>query len=155
MDVNGIDKRRLILSTEQTMKMHLNLAVSDLAKSVSFYRALLQQPPAKRYDDYALFVCDAPAVELALDLASHPIIEADAHYGIAVTSAETVRETAERLKAGGYRADVELDETCCYARQTKVWTSDPDGRRWETYVVHEETEERNDDRACCESTCGV
>lgn len=130
--------------------MHLNLGVSDLEESVSFYRALLQRPPVKRYEDYALFVCDDPGIELALDLTSRPIVEADAHYGIVVTSTEAVEATASRLKAEGYRSDVELDETCCYARQTKVWTSDPDGRRWETYVVHEDTKDRNDEQECCE-----
>lgn len=131
------------------MKMHLNLGVSDVEASVAFYEALLQQPPLKRYGDYALFVCDDPGVELALDLTPHPVVDADAHYGIVVTSTDTVQATTSRLKAAGYPADVELDETCCYARQAKVWTADPDGRRWETYVVHEDTEERNDDRACC------
>jgi len=43
--------------------------------------------------------------------------------------------------------DVEREETCCYANQTKVWASDPEGRRWETYFVHEDTEERDQDDA--------
>ena len=41
--------------------------------------------------------------------------------------------------------DVEREETCCYADQAKVWASDPEGRRWETYFVHEEA----DQSACC------
>lgn len=132
------------------MKIHLNLGASDIRKSAAFYEALLQQPPLKHYDDYALFVCDDPGIELALDLTSQPIVEADAHYGIVVTSTEAVEATTARLKSVGYATDVELDETCCYARQTKVWTSDPDGRRWETYVVHEDTVERSGDLVCCE-----
>jgi hypothetical protein len=55
-----------------------------------------------------------------------------------------------RLEAAGYLTDVEREETCCYANQTKVWASDPEGRRWETYVVHEDTEARDDsDTTCC------
>jgi hypothetical protein len=30
-----------------------------------------------------------------------------------------------------------------------VWATDPDGRRGETYFVHEETEDRDGDDACC------
>jgi hypothetical protein len=30
---------------------------------------------------------------------------------------------------------------------TKVWASDPDGRRWEIYIVLADTEER--DEMCC------
>jgi hypothetical protein len=46
--------------------------------------------------------------------------------------------------------DVEREETCCYAVQTKVWATDPEGRRWETYFVHAESEARDDeDTTCC------
>jgi hypothetical protein len=34
--------------------------------------------------------------------------------------------------------------------QTKVWASDPEGRRWETYFVIEDVEARDDAApACC------
>ena len=72
------------------------------------------------------------------------------HFGIVVESAEDVEAQLDRLEAAGYPVDVEREETCCYANQTKVWASDPEGRRWETYVVHEDTEERDDeDTSCC------
>jgi len=61
-----------------------------------------------------------------------------------------VNAAVERLRAAGLKLDIETDETCCYAKQNKVWATDPGGRRWETYVVLEETEER-DGRSvkCC------
>jgi hypothetical protein len=33
--------------------------------------------------------------------------------------------------------------------QTKVWATDPDGRRWEVYTVHEETVERDGSQESC------
>ena len=131
------------------IRVHLNLGVSDLDKSVAFYRTLLNMEPVKHYTDYALFVGEDPGIELALDLDPQTKVDRDMHFGLAVTAAEAVDDAISRLKAAGYPIDIETDETCCYARQTKVWTSDPNGRRWETYVVHEDTEERNDAGSCC------
>jgi catechol 2,3-dioxygenase-like lactoylglutathione lyase family enzyme len=137
------------------MKMHLNLATRDLDASVAFYKILLDAQPAKTLPDYALFITENPGLELALDLDATAVAGHAEHFGIVVDSAEAVEEKAARLTSAGFAIDVEREETCCYAVQTKVWASDPDGRRWETYVVHEETEARDDvaaagaEPACC------
>ena len=129
------------------MKMHLNLATRDLGASVAFYSALLDAKPTKALDDYALFVTDQPGLELALDLDANASSAHGQHFGIVVESAAAVDAQIARLEAAGYATDVGRAQTCCYANQTKVWASDPEGRRWETYVVHEETEAR--DESCC------
>lgn len=131
------------------MKMHLNLGARDLNKSVVFYTTLLGAAPVKHYDDYALFITEDPGLELAIDLNPKPEVGRSNHFGVVVDSSEAVQATTKRLADAGFAADVENDETCCYARQTKVWSSDPDGRRWETYVVHEDTLDRDDDTTCC------
>ncbi len=132
------------------MKMHLNLATRDLDASVAFYATLLDAKPVKTLDDYALFVTEQPGLELALDLDANAAAAPGQHFGIVVESAEAVDAQITRLEAAGYPTDVEREETCCYANQTKVWASDPDGRRWETYVVHAETQARDDaPTACC------
>jgi catechol 2,3-dioxygenase-like lactoylglutathione lyase family enzyme len=133
------------------MKMHLNLATRDLDRSVAFYSSLLGAPPAKRRGDYALFVTEQPGLELALDLDSDAVAGHGQHFGIVVDSTDAVDAQIARLESAGYAIDVEREETCCYANQTKVWASDPEGRRWETYVVHEETEARDDAATTC---CG-
>jgi len=130
------------------MKTHLNLGVTDLDKSVAFYRTLLNSEPAKHFADYALFVTDDPALELALDVNPEAKGPHGAHFGVAVDSDDAVESAIARLRRAGLETLVEREETCCYAEQTKVWATDPDGRRWEVYVVHEETEER-DGMACC------
>jgi catechol 2,3-dioxygenase-like lactoylglutathione lyase family enzyme len=131
------------------MKMHLNLGAHDLERSVAFYQRLLGAVPVKHYDDYALFVTEDPGLELALDANPEPEVGRSNHYGVVVDSFEAVQAALKRLAGAGFATEVENDGTCCYARQTKVWATDPDGRRWETYVVHEDTEERDDESTCC------
>ena len=132
------------------MKMHLNLGTRDLERSVAFYETLLGAAPAKRLPDYALFVTEEPGLELALDRDAQARAGEAEHFGIVVDSTDAVDAQIARLEREGFAVDVERDETCCYAKQTKVWASDPDGRRWETYVVHEETATRDGDGgACC------
>jgi catechol 2,3-dioxygenase-like lactoylglutathione lyase family enzyme len=138
------------------MKIHLSLPSAKLDESVSFYRTLLGAEPRKHHADYALFVVDDPGLELALDADPTTRVAADgSHFGIAVAGEEAVEAAIERLAAAGLAAVVERDTTCCYARQTKVWTSDPDGRRWEVYFVYEETAQRDaaDGSCCTEATC--
>ena len=131
------------------MKTHLNLATRDLAKSVAFYRTLLDAEPAKSLDDYALFITEDPGLELALDRNAHAEAGHSAPFGVVVDSSEAVDAAILRLEAAGLPVDVEREETCCYAKQTKVWAADPDGRRWEVYTVLEETETRNEGGVTC------
>jgi catechol 2,3-dioxygenase-like lactoylglutathione lyase family enzyme len=138
------------------VKVHLNLATRDLDRSVAFYSTLLSGRPVKQLSDYALFVTENPGLELALDLDGDAEAGHGQHFGIVADSAEAVDAQIERLQASGYAVDIEREETCCYAVQTKVWASDPEGRRWETYVVHEESEARDDeDTNCCRTEAAV
>ena len=137
------------------MKTHLNLATVDLDKSVAFYSALLGAAPAKKLADYALFITDEPGLELALDLRHHVQTGTDSHYGVYVESASDVETAIARLEEAGLVSSIEREETCCYANQTKVWAVDPEGRRWEVYTVHEETEDRDTpETTCCSNDAG-
>jgi catechol 2,3-dioxygenase-like lactoylglutathione lyase family enzyme len=130
------------------MKTHISLHTTDLERSVAFYSTLLDVAPMKHYDDYALFITEEPGLELALNHAKDVTCANDTHYGIAATSSDAVDAAIARLQAAGLPTDIEVEETCCYAKQNKVWTSDPDGRRWETYAVLEEVAE-NEGSSCC------
>jgi catechol 2,3-dioxygenase-like lactoylglutathione lyase family enzyme len=137
------------------MKTHLHLATRDLDASVAFYRTLLNAQPAKQHDDYALFLTENPGLELALSIDPQLKASRGVHFGIVVDTPELVDAAIDRLKGAGLPVDIETGETCCYATQNKVWASDPDGRRWETYYVVAETEEReSDDMRCCRETSG-
>jgi catechol 2,3-dioxygenase-like lactoylglutathione lyase family enzyme len=135
------------------MKTHLHLATRDLDASVAFYRTLLNAEPAKQLDDYALFLTEDPGLELALSPDPQLTPSRDVHFGIATDSADVVDVAIARLKDAGIPVDIEIEETCCYAKQSKVWATDPDGRRWETYYVIAETEERESaGMSCCQET---
>lgn len=131
------------------MKMHLNLATRELDAGVAFYQTLLQIEPAKHYGDYALFISDDPGLELALDMDADAPVVTGVHYGIVVNTPDDVEAAIKRLQEADYPVDIEREETCCYAVQTKVWATDPDGRRWEVYAVLEDVAERDDASACC------
>ncbi len=131
------------------MKTHLNLATTDLAKSVAFYATLLDASPAKLRDDYALFVTETPGLELALDARDSVLPTQDAHFGICVEGVADVELAIARLERAGLVSSIEREETCCYANQTKVWAIDPEGRRWEVYTVHQEAAHGKDPATTC------
>jgi catechol 2,3-dioxygenase-like lactoylglutathione lyase family enzyme len=131
------------------MKTHLSFSTTNLAKSLEFYSTLFDARPAKALDDYALFITEAPGLELSLDVTQKVSPAKDAHYGLCVESVEDVERAIARLEGAGLVASIERQQTCCYANQTKVWAIDPDGRHWEVYTVHEETNER-DSTECCD-----
>src|SRR5438270_10189624 len=98
------------------MKTHVSLPANDLSKSVAFYRALLDSAPVKHYDDYALFLPEQPALELALNAGPSTSAGAKAdtraHFGIAVDSTQLVDDAIARLEAARIPVDIERDETC-------------------------------------------
>jgi hypothetical protein len=60
------------------------------------------------------------------------------HLGIEVESVEEIAAWKERLQAQGILERVEENTACCFARQDKLWFSDPDGNAWEVFTVHEQ-----------------
>jgi len=111
----------------------------------------------KHLSNDALFVTETPALELSLSRNVFARAPGGQHFGLAVDSVSEVETQLERLGAAGYKTDVEREKMCCHAVQTKVWVRDPDGRRWETYFVHAESEGIDDRKdassagkaACC------
>ena len=133
--------------------IHVSLNVSDLDRSVEFYRGLFGEP-AKRKTDYAKFVSADPEIHLALQ----PGLEAAAagplsHLGIRVASLDEVRRRRAQLRERGIVSEEEKREACCYALQEKFWLADPDGNRWEVYTVLEDLEHESragdEPAACC------
>jgi catechol 2,3-dioxygenase-like lactoylglutathione lyase family enzyme len=120
------------------IKFHASLNVSDLARSITFYTALLGEGPVKVYADYAKFEIDEPPLVLSLKpkraCAGGPLN----HLGLRLVTVEQLRAIQERLRAVGARIGEQDDVKCCYARQTKLWVTDPDETLWEVYVLHED-----------------
>lgn len=122
---------------------HLSLDVSDLDATVGFYRELFGVAPAKEKPGYAKFELTDPPVALALQQAPEPGLS---HLGIRVGSTDEVEGASARLAGKGLATLDERDTSCCYARQDKVWVTDPAGNSWEIYTVLEDVEELG---ACC------
>ena len=115
-------------------RVQLALNVSDVDAAVEFYSRLFGIAPAKRRPGYANFAIDEPALKLVL------IENRDApatlnHLGVEVGTAGDVAAARARLAGEGLETATEENVSCCYARQDKVWVSDPDGAPWEIYTV--------------------
>jgi hypothetical protein len=79
-----------------------------------------------------------------------------AHFGIQVKSTAAVGKVAERLKEASLMTAIEDNVTCCYALQSKVWATDPDGNKWEVYVVLDNngTQHHSTQSECCADNPG-
>ncbi|MBD2610398.1 MAG: ArsI/CadI family heavy metal resistance metalloenzyme [Nostoc sp. ZfuVER08] len=118
------------------LKTHVALNVSNIEKSVAFYQAMFGVEPIKYKLDYAKFDIANPALNLTLNLTDNVQSGgALSHLGIQVESTQEVQAAIERFKDAGLALFTEDNTDCCYALQDKVWVTDPDGNRWEVFVV--------------------
>ena len=119
------------------MRPHLSLDVRNVPASVHFYQKVFGISPQKQTSDYAKFDLSRPALNLSL-VSSTGRISAVNHLGIEVESVQDITAWKERLQREGVIGRVEENTACCFARQDKVWFSDPDGNAWEVFIVHEQ-----------------
>lgn len=119
------------------MRPHLSLDVRDVPASVEFYRKIFGVAPQKQTSDYAKFDLTSPALNFSLVSSTGRISTVD-HLGIEVESAAEVAAWKTRLQTAGILDRVEENVASCFARQDKVWFSDPDGNAWEIFTVHEQ-----------------
>ena len=139
----GSSSAPIALSASQPVvatKFHFALNVSDLERSIAFYRVLFDVPPAKHYPDYAKFELSQPP--LVFSLFPNPPASGGtlSNFGLPVGSREEVQAAAVRLAAAGLDTTCQEGTVCGYARQDKVWVADPDRNFWEIYVVHEDVD---------------
>lgn len=120
-------------------RLHVALTVSNLEASKRFYELLLGESPSKERPHYAKFEPVDPSVNLTLnEIAGEVSIEGgSAHFGVQVKSVAAVHAALERFQSAGIETITEEATTCCYAVQDKVWVIDPDGHKWEVFVVIE------------------
>ena len=122
-------------------RFHISLKVNSLKESIRFYSALLNAPPTKVKPGYAKFDLEEPSINLALEEATVTYISGLTHGGIRVGGLEQVLAARHRLESAGFKTAEEMDTTCCYAVQDKIWVTDPSGYRWEVYVLKGDTDE--------------
>jgi catechol 2,3-dioxygenase-like lactoylglutathione lyase family enzyme len=124
------------------LRPHLALTVSDVERAIPFYEALFGIVPAKQRAGYAKFEVLEPALNFTLNEGERGhTLGAFNHAGIQVASTDDVLAAKLRLQKAGLAAFDEMDTSCCYARQDKIWVVDPDGTPWEIFATHEDSEE--------------
>jgi hypothetical protein len=96
-------------------RVQLALNVEDLDEAITFYSKLFNTQLAKVKPGYANFAITQPPLKLVL-------MENPGHGG-----------TLNHL--GVLFTEEELNTTCCFAAQDKVWVTSPSGERWEIYIV--------------------
>jgi catechol 2,3-dioxygenase-like lactoylglutathione lyase family enzyme len=134
-----------------TLKPHIAIRVSDLQKSVSFYRKMFAIQPSKVREAYAKFDVANPPLSFTLNETSFDPGGALSHLGIQVSSTADVLAFRERWARAGLPVRDEMSAVCCYALQDKAWVSDPDGNQWEVFVVLKDNlpERADPERTCC------
>lgn len=133
------------------LKAHLSLNVSDIDASVAFYEKLFGVPAYKRRPGYAKFDLAEPPLNLAMVQTPRTGVNAS-HFGIQVASTDDVTAAMARFKEASLPTRTEMNTTCCYAVQDKVWVDDPDGNSWEVFVVKADADAMSDapkKQGCC------
>lgn len=112
-------------------RLHIHLAVDDLAKNIDFYSALFQSAPSVREADYAKWLLDDPRVNFAISSRGRqPGLD---HLGIQVESGEELEAVEQNLAAAELPVAAQKQANCCYAQSDKYWTVDPQGIAWEAF----------------------
>ncbi|WP_425393267.1 ArsI/CadI family heavy metal resistance metalloenzyme [Cohnella laeviribosi] len=135
-------------------RMHVAVNCTDLQKSLAFYRSFFGAEPTKVKDNYAKFELDYPALHFSLNVRPFEKKGVLNHLGFQVDNTEEVLAMGKRLRQSGLLLIDEMNTTCCYAVQDKVWVYDPDGNAWEIFYTKEDSEfesasEPRDLSLCC------
>ncbi|WP_139490172.1 ArsI/CadI family heavy metal resistance metalloenzyme [Brevibacillus dissolubilis] len=136
------------------MKMHVAINVNNLEASLDFYRKLFNAEPTKVKEDYAKFELDEPGLHFALNVRPYQqgsgVIN---HFGFQVKDTEAVLATKKRLREAGLVSLDEMNTTCCYAVQDKIWVRDPEGNPWEIFYTKANSEFESADQAAFSDVC--
>src|SRR5262249_38351920 len=108
------------------LKFHLSLNVSNLARSLAFYRVLFGMEPAKCHDDYAKFELTEPPV--VFSLVPQPALAggALARIGLRLADADAVAAVKSRLDGAGLITQTPADAGCCTEATPRCYVTDPD-----------------------------
>lgn len=112
-------------------RLHIHVAVENLAESIRFYSAMFAAEPTVTKPDYAKWMLDDPRVNFAIS--QRGAAAGLDHLGIQVESAEALAEMNERLSTLQTEVLAQMETACCYAKSDKYWTTDPSGIAWETF----------------------
>lgn len=118
-----------------TLKAHLAINVSNVERSIDFYKKMFGIEPSKVRTGYAKFDVLNPPLNFTLNEVPFSGSGALSHLGIQVASTDDVIAVRNAWEEKGLVPREEMQTTCCYAVQDKAWVHDPDGNEWEVFVV--------------------
>lgn len=129
------------------MRLQLALNVADLDKAVRYYSRLFDTEPHKRRPGYANFAIDKPPLKLVL-FENPAASERLNHLGVEVFNEPELDIAIARLQSNNLADGPRATESCCHSEQDKIWSTAPDGERWELYrIVNDQSVPQA--RACC------
>lgn len=152
-DRSSLTKQLIIMKT-----IHINLKVTDLDKSVSFYKELFGAEPTIVKPDYAKWSLEDPRVNFSLS--ESEVTSGLNHLGIQVDTTEELHGLYDNIARSKGKSIEEGHTVCCYAQSEKSWVEDPEGILWEAfhsygsskvYKVEKTTEEEV--TPCCTTDC--
>lgn len=135
-------------------RFHVHVGVSDLGRSIEFYKTLFAAEPTVIKDDYAKWMLDDPRVNFAISSGGHAAAGIE-HVGLQVETHEELGEVYHRLKAADTPVLEEGATTCCYAKSEKSWIADPDGVVWEAFLTNGEATVYGDSPALSAVSAGA
>ena len=112
-------------------RLHVHVAVDNLADSIGFYSKMFAAEPTVLKSDYAKWMLDDPRVNFAISQRGLDV--GVNHLGIQVESADELAEMETRLAALQTPMLAQENAPCCYAKSNKYWVEDPSGIAWETF----------------------
>ncbi|MBV1930384.1 MAG: VOC family protein [Porticoccaceae bacterium] len=130
------------------MRLQLALNVNNLNEAISFYTKLFGAEPHKIRNGYANFSIESPPLKLVL-FENPEAPERLNHLGVEVFNTEQVTAAKNRLSEGNILDEVQLSETCCHATQDKVWSREPQGLRWEWYLITDDAPHKTAEATRC------
>lgn len=133
------------------MRPHLSIYVRDVSVTADFYSKVFGVSPEKQTKSYAKFDLKAPAFNFTVMNDQSGKVSYVGHLGIEVESAEEVLKWKEQMTNLGIPVKEEMNVECCYAKQDKIWFSDPDHNAWEIFYVRKQLDiSDNDAKTACD-----
>jgi catechol 2,3-dioxygenase-like lactoylglutathione lyase family enzyme len=144
-------------------RLHVHVAVDDLAQSTRFYSALFAAEPTVVKEDYVKWMLEDPRVNFAISTRPGRA-SGISHLGIQVENETELAEVYDRLSRAERPIVEAKGATCCYARSDKQWIADPQGVPWEAFFTYGEStvcgegsltklKELSDAAGCAPSCC--
>lgn len=113
-------------------RLHLHMYVDDVAEAIGFYTDMLGESPCVTKSDYAKWLIDDPALNLAISTKGQPGLS---HLGIQAGERADLAAITQRLQQADRKFWEQKNQTCCYAVSDKTWVTDPAGVKWESFFT--------------------